>query len=106
MLDPRQLVACGFEVALEVVELGLSLVEGETPQPDLLLGARQPVPRGFLRVLLDPVRDLDGRPHELERLEPRRTVVRGEARRAGVRNVGIGREPLELREGDDVGAGL
>ena len=62
-----------------MVELLLALVEGEPAQPDLLLGARDPVLRRLLRVALDPVGQLDGRPDELERFEPRRPVVDGEA---------------------------
>ena len=80
LLCLRGLLTRGFEIALEVVELLLALVEGEPAQPDLLLGARHPVLRRLLRVALDPVGELDRGPDELERLEPRRAVVGGEAR--------------------------
>ena len=63
-----------------MVELLLALVEGEPAQPDLLLGAREPVLRRLLRVALDAVGELDGGPDELECFEPRRPVVGGEAR--------------------------
>src|SRR5207253_1943813 len=89
---------------LEVVERRFALVEGKPAEPDLLLGARQPVLCRLLRVPLDAVRELDGRPDELERLEPSRAVVLREAGAVG--KVGIGREPLELREGNDVRDGL
>src|SRR5439155_16211795 len=94
--------------ALEVIELRLALVEREPAKPDLLLGARQPVLRRFLGVLLDAVGELDGRPDQLERLESCRAVVRGEAGRArtGVEAVRVRRQPFELRKGDDVGSGL
>ena len=101
-----ELLPCALELALEVIELRLALVERQPAKPDLLLGARQPVLGRLLRVLLDAVGELDRRPDELESLEPRRAVVCGEARAAELSTVGIGREPFELRERDDVRAGL
>ncbi len=80
LLSLCRLFARRFEVALEVVELLFALVEGEPPQPDLLLGAREPILCRLLRVALDAVGELNRRPNELERLEPRGAAVRGEAR--------------------------
>src|SRR4029078_9906583 len=69
-----------LELALEVIELRLPLVEGQPPKPHLLLGARQPVLGRLLRVLLDAVGELDRRADELESLEPCRAGVCSEAR--------------------------
>ena len=79
LLDPCQILARRLEVALEVIELCFAFVEGEPAQPNLFLGARQPVLRSLLRIFLDAVGQLDGSPDELERFEPCRAVVGGEA---------------------------
>ena len=97
-----ELLAGAFELAPEVIELLLALVEGEPAQPDLLLGAREPVLRGLLRVALDAIGELDRRADELERFEPGRAVVGGEAGR-GVGRVGVRRQPFELGKRDHVG---
>jgi hypothetical protein len=89
-----------------VVELRLTLVERQPAEPDLLLGARQPVLGRLLRVPFDAVGELDCRPDELESLEPCRPVVCGETRAGELSAVGVGREPFELRKRNDVGAGL
>ena len=102
LLGLRDLEAGGLELALEVIELLLALVEREPAQAHLLLGAGDPVLRGLLGVALDAIGELDRGPDELERLEPGRAAVGGEAR-AAVRRVRIRRKPLELRERDDVG---
>ena len=108
LLRLLDLLVGGLEVTLEVIELRLALVEREPAKPDLFLGARQTILRRFLGVLLDAVGEFDGRPDQLQRLKPRRAVIRGEADRArtGVEAVRVRRQPLELRKGDDVGAGL
>ena len=103
----HELLPRALELALEVIELRLALVERQPAKPDLLLGARQPVLGRLLRVLLDAVGELDRCPDELQGLEPRGASVCGKARAAaGIGAVGVGREPFELRERDDVGAGL
>ena len=107
LLGLHELLPRALELALEVIELRLALVEREPAEPDLLLGARQPVLGRLLRVLLDAVGELDRRPDELESLEPCRAVVCGEARAAAEIERRRGREePFELRKRNDVGAGL
>ena len=107
LLGLHELLPRALELALEVIELRLALVERQPAEPDLLLGARQPVLGRLLRVPFDAVGELDRRPDELESLEPCRAVVCGEARAAAeIGAVRVGREPFELRERNDVGAGL
>src|SRR5262249_1602430 len=92
LLGLRELLTRSFEATREVVELLVALVESEAAEPDLLLGARDPVLGRLLRIALDPVGKLDSRPDELERFEPRRTVVRREARGACIQPVGVWRQ--------------
>src|SRR5207247_9947555 len=79
LLGLHELLSRGLELAFEVIELRLALVERQPAEPDLLLGARQPVLALLLRVLPYAVGQLDRRPDWLEDPEPSRSVFCREA---------------------------